>query len=58
MSVHLIEEALTVYTSAPVLEPADAPAALREACSLLDYELMRLPLAQAGWPLDTAMAEA
>ena len=58
MSLHLIEEALTVYASAPVIEPADAPGALKDACSLLDYELMRLPLHQAGWPLDTAMAEA
>lgn len=58
MSLHLIEEALTVYRSGSVLEPAGAPDALKQACSLLDYELMRLPLSQAGWPLDDAMAEA
>lgn len=50
MSLHLIEEALTVYRSGPVLDPANAPATLREACALLDLELMRLPLEQAGWP--------
>lgn len=50
MSLHLIEEALTVYRSGPVIAPANAPAALKEACALLDYELMRLPLEQVQWP--------
>jgi len=52
VSLHLIEEALTVYRSVPVLTPEKAPAALRDACSFLDLELMRLPLQQAGWPAD------
>lgn len=59
LSLHLVEEALTVYRSGTVLEPGRAPDVLKDACSLLDFELMRLPLRQAGWPLDTAiMAEA
>lgn len=58
MSLHLIEEAITVYTGSPVLEPGQAPDAFKDACSLLDYELMRQPLCQSGWPLDVATAEA
>ena len=47
-SLHLIEEALLVYNSTTALAPAKAPASLRDACALLDYELMRLPLEQSG----------
>ena len=47
-SLHLIEEALLVYNSNKALAPAEAPASLLDACALLDYELMRLPLEQAG----------
>ncbi len=47
-SLHLIEEALLVYNNNKALFPAAVPAALREACALLDYELMRLPLEQSG----------
>ena len=47
-SLQLIEEALLIYNNNKVLAPADAPASLLEACALLDYELMRLPLEQSG----------
>ena len=47
-SLHLIEEALLVYTNNNALAPAEAPASLLDACALLDYELMRLPLEQSG----------
>lgn len=47
-SLHLIEEALVVYTENRTLAPSEAPASLLDACGLLDYELMRLPLEQAG----------
>ena len=48
MSLHLIEEALLVYSGNKVLAPQDAPASLTDACALLDCELMRLPLEQAA----------
>ena len=47
-SLQLIEEALQIYTDNKPLAPAEAPASLLDACALLDYELMRLPLAQSG----------
>lgn len=47
-SLHLIEEALLVYSANRALAPGEAPAALKDACALLDCELMRLPLEQAG----------
>lgn len=47
-SLHLIEEASLVYNDNTVLAPKDAPASLLDACALLDCELMRLPLEQAG----------
>ena len=47
-SLQLIEEALLVYADNKSLAPAEAPASLLDACALLDYELMRLPLAQSG----------
>lgn len=47
-SLHLIEEAMLVYNNCAVLSPRMAPASLLEACALLDCELMRLPLQQAG----------
>lgn len=49
MSLHLIEEAFAVYTSVSVLSPDKAPAALAEACSLLDCELMRHSMLETGW---------
>ena len=52
MSLHLIEEAINLYRSVPVLDPDQAPAVFREDCALLDFELMRLPLDQAGWAGD------
>ena len=48
MSLHLIEEALLVYSSNKTLAPSNAPVSLLDACALLDYELMRLPLEQYG----------
>ena len=47
-SLNLIEEALLVYNNNKALAPAEAPASLLDACALLDYELMRLPLEQSG----------
>ena len=47
-SLHLIEEALLVYGSVTPLAPEKAPASLQDACAMLDCELMRLPLEQAG----------
>ncbi len=47
-SLHFIEEALLVYNNNKALAPAAAPVSLLEACALLDYELMRLPLEQSG----------
>ena len=48
-SLRLLEEALMLYQNSPVLSPEQAPPALREACALLDFELLRLTLEQAGW---------
>ncbi|MDL2207177.1 GrdX family protein [Desulfovibrio sp. OttesenSCG-928-M16] len=53
MSLHLLEEALALYRNAPVLDPAEAPPALKEACAILDCELIRMPLLQAGLPQDS-----
>jgi hypothetical protein len=50
-SLHLMEEALGLYGRVPVLSPDQAPPAYREDCALIDLELMRLPLDQAGWPV-------
>ncbi|MDL2317259.1 GrdX family protein [Desulfovibrio sp. OttesenSCG-928-A18] len=52
MSLHLVEEALLVYESGPCLDPDMAPAPLRDACAVLDCELMRLPLLQSGMSED------
>lgn len=48
VSLRFIEEALLVYNGNKVLAPAEAPPSLLDACALLDYELMRLPLEQSG----------
>jgi hypothetical protein len=48
LSLHLIEEAMLVYAACAPLSPQKAPASLRAACALLDCELMRLPMQQAG----------
>lgn len=53
LSLHLLEQALELYNSVAVLDPAKAPAALRDACAILDCELMRLPLQQAGLAPDS-----
>lgn len=49
-SLHFIEEALEVFRSSPVLTPDMAPATFLKDCAVLDFELMRLPLQQAGLP--------
>jgi hypothetical protein len=46
----MIEEAIGVYSAAPAFSPAQAHDLIREACAIMDMELMRLPLEQAGWP--------
>lgn len=46
MSLHLIEEALEVFRSAPVLTPDEAPEVLRRDCAALDFELMQVPIQQ------------
>jgi hypothetical protein len=56
-SIRLLEEALALYQNNPVLSPQQAPPALREACSILDFELMRLPLEQVGWPSVSVSAQ-
>ncbi|MDL2279505.1 GrdX family protein [Desulfovibrio sp. OttesenSCG-928-G11] len=58
LSLHLLEQALELYNSVSVLDPARAPAALRDACAILDCELMRLPLQQAGLAPDSLGALA
>lgn len=58
MSLHLVEEALVVYQSVPVLVPSKAPAALRDACTILDFELLRESLLRAGWPSNEVSAVA
>ena len=47
-SLHLIEEALLVYASAPALHLEKVPLALKEPCALLDCELLLPTLEQAG----------
>ena len=50
-SINLMEAALAIYTESPVLLASMVSEAFREDCSNLDYELMRLPLEQSGWPV-------
>jgi hypothetical protein len=47
-SLRLLEEALALYRNSPALSPEQAPPGLREACALLDFELLRLTLEQEG----------
>lgn len=49
-SLHFIEEALEVFRNSPILTPKMAPPSFLKDCSVLDFELMRLPLQQAGLP--------
>jgi hypothetical protein len=46
-SLRLLEEALALYQDSQAPNPA--PPGLREACALLDFELLRPALEQAGW---------
>ena len=50
-SINLVEAALAIYTEAPLLLASMATEAFCKDCSNLDYELMRLPLEQSGWPV-------
>lgn len=43
-SLRLVEEAAAVFDASPGPRPADVPSALRQACSLLDHELLRATL--------------
>jgi hypothetical protein len=54
LSLRLVEEAIAVYRNSVVLIPEQAPLAFRNDCAFLDFELMRLPLDQIGWPIDIA----
>ena len=49
-SLHFIEEALEVFRSSRILTPDMAPQSFLKDCAVLDFELMRLPLQQAGLP--------
>jgi hypothetical protein len=49
-SLHFIEEALEVFRNSPILTPDMASSSFLKDCSVLDFELMRLPLQQAGLP--------
>jgi hypothetical protein len=48
LSLRLLDAAFEVYGNCRVLAPEDAPGSMRKDCALLDAELMRLPLEQAG----------
>jgi hypothetical protein len=47
-SLSLLEQALLLYENSPGLSPEQAPPAVRDACALLDCELMRLTVERAG----------
>ncbi len=49
-SLQLVEEAVALYRRVPALDQAAVPSAVLEDCAWLDYELIRGPLADAGWP--------
>ena len=49
-SLHFIEEALEVFRSSRILTPDMASPVFLKDCAVLDFELMRLPLQQAGLP--------
>ena len=49
-SLHYIEEALEVFRSSRILTPDMARPAYLKDCAVIDFELMRLPLRQAGLP--------
>lgn len=51
LSLHLIEEALLVYSQSPsILTPAETPPVMRRDCAELDAALMRMSLEKSGWP--------
>ena len=56
-SLKLLEEALALYRDNPGPSPEQAPPALRADCALLDFELLRPVLEQAGWPLAAPAAD-
>ena len=50
-SIDLMEAALAIYRENRLLLASMVPKSFCEDCSNLDYELMRLPLEQSGWPV-------
>lgn len=54
-SLHYLEEAISLFQNVKVITPDQAPQAYLADCSVLDYELMRLPLEQAGWPMESPL---
>lgn len=49
-SLHFIEEALGVFRDSRILTPDAASSCFLKDCAVIDFELMRLPLQQAGLP--------
>jgi hypothetical protein len=49
MSLQFIESAIKVYQDDRVLEPVTVPDSILTCCSILDFELMRVPFEQSGW---------
>lgn len=47
-SLHLIEEAMLVYSQARVIEPAEAPKKMYDDCSELDFALMQATVGEYG----------
>ena len=50
-SLHYLEEALSLFQGVKILAPDETPQVYLDYCSVLDFELMRLPLEQVGWPM-------
>ncbi len=55
-SLQLLEEALRFFAKDRPLLPEDIPVRMRRDCALLDFELMRRPLIQAGLLEDGVVA--
>ena len=49
-SLHFIEAALEVFRNSRILTPDLASPSYLKDCAMVDFELMRLPLQQAGLP--------
>lgn len=55
LSLHYLEEAVALFQNVKVITPDQAPPAYLADCSVLDFELMRMPLEQAGWPMENSL---